>query len=34
VLETGAEIKTPFFIKEGDIIKINTRKGEYVERAK
>lgn len=32
ILETGAEIKVPLFIKEGDIIKINTRKGEYVER--
>lgn len=34
VLETGSEIKVPFFIKEGDIIKVNTRKGEYVERAR
>ena len=34
VLETGSEIKVPFFIKEGDIIRVNTRKGEYVERAK
>ena len=33
VLETGCEIKTPFFIKEGDIIKVNTKTGEYVERA-
>ena len=33
VLETKAEIKVPFFIKEGDIIKVNTKKGEYVERA-
>ncbi len=32
VVETGAEIKVPFFIKEGDIIKINTKTGEYVER--
>jgi elongation factor P len=32
ILETGAEIKTPFFIKAGDTIRINTRKGEYVER--
>ena len=33
-LETGAEINTPIFIKEGDIIRINTETGEYVERVK
>ncbi len=32
VLETGATIQVPFFIKEGDIVKIDTRTGEYVER--
>jgi len=32
VLETGAEINVPLFIKEGDIIEINTEKGEYVRR--
>ncbi|MFH1540396.1 MAG: elongation factor P [Elusimicrobiota bacterium] len=32
VLETGIEIQAPLFIKEGDIIKIDTRTGEYVER--
>lgn len=32
VLETGAVINTPLFINEGDIIKINTETGEYVER--
>lgn len=32
VLETGAEIKVPLFVKTGDIIKIDTRTGEYVER--
>jgi elongation factor P len=31
-IETGYEIKAPFFIKEGDIIKVNTETGEYVER--
>jgi len=31
-LETGAVVQVPFFIKEGDIIKIDTRTGEYVER--
>ncbi len=32
-LETGAEISVPMFIKEGDLIKVNTDTGEYVERA-
>lgn len=31
-VETGAEVLVPLFIKEGDIIKIDTRTGEYVER--
>lgn len=31
-LETGAEIKVPLFISVGDIIKIDTRTGEYLER--
>ena len=33
VLETGAEIKVPLFVEEGDKIKIDTRTGEYLERA-
>lgn len=32
-IETGAMITAPLFINEGDIIKINTDTGEYVERA-
>ena len=32
-LETGAEIKVPLFIKQGDKIRIDTRTGEYMERA-
>ena len=32
-LETGAEIRVPLFINEGDIIRIDTRTGEYMERA-
>jgi len=32
-LETGAYINAPLFINEGDIIRINTENGEYVERA-
>lgn len=32
-LETGAEIKVPLFINEGEMIRIDTRTGEYMERA-
>ena len=32
-LETGAEIKVPIFMNEGDKIQIDTRTGEYVSRA-
>ena len=32
-IETGAEIMVPIFINEGDKIKIDTRTGEYMERA-
>jgi len=31
-LETGASLTVPMFVKEGDIIRINTETGEYVER--
>ncbi len=31
-LETGAIVQVPFFIKEGETIRIDTRTGEYVER--
>ena len=33
-LETGAEIRVPIFVNEGDILKINSRTGEYMERVK
>jgi elongation factor P len=33
-LETGAEVQIPLFINEGEKIKVDTRTGEYVERAK
>ncbi|MCL2589276.1 MAG: elongation factor P, partial [Oscillospiraceae bacterium] len=33
-LETGAEIRVPLFIDPGEKIKVDTRTGEYVERAK
>jgi len=33
-LETGAVIKVPMFINEGDLLKVDTRTSEYLERAK
>jgi len=33
-VETGARVKVPLFINEGDRIKIDTEKGSYMERAK
>ncbi len=33
VVETGAEIRVPLFINEGDRIRIDTRTREYMERA-
>lgn len=33
-LETGLTVKVPSFIKEGDVIKVDTRTGEYLERQK
>jgi len=32
-LETGATIKVPLFINIGDVLRIDTRTGEYMERA-
>ncbi|MBE6618571.1 MAG: elongation factor P [Ruminococcaceae bacterium] len=32
-LETGAQIKVPLFINIGDVLKIDTRTGEYLSRA-
>lgn len=32
-LETGAVINVPLFIDEGDMIRVDTRTGEYMERA-
>ena len=31
-VETGVDVQVPLFIKEGDVIKVDTRSGEYVER--
>ena len=33
-METGAVIKVPLFIDEGEVLKIDTRTGEYVSRVK
>ncbi len=32
-VETGAEVRVPLFINEGESIRIDTRTGEYMERA-
>ena len=32
-VETGAEIKVPLFIDEGEMVQIDTRTGEYLGRA-
>ncbi|MBF0311788.1 MAG: elongation factor P [Oligoflexia bacterium] len=34
VMETGLQVNVPLFVKEGDLIKIDTRSSEYVERVK
>ena len=33
-VETGATVNVPLFINEGDVLKIDTRTGEYMERVK
>lgn len=33
-LETGAVIRVPLFVEEGELLKIDTRTGEYVSRVK
>ena len=32
ILETGATVQAPLFINEGDLVRVNTQTGEYVER--
>ena len=32
-LETGAVVQVPFFVNEGDVLIIDTRTGNYVQRA-
>lgn len=34
ILETGLQVNVPLFINEGEVLKIDTRTGEYVERVK
>jgi elongation factor P len=33
-LETGAMVNVPLFVNEGDLVKIDTRTGGYIERVK
>ena len=33
-LETGASVKVPLFLEQGEVIKVDTRTGEYVSRVK
>ena len=33
VLETGYEVQVPMFINEGEVIRVDTRTGEYMSRA-
>jgi len=33
-IDTGAEVRVPLFINEGDKIKVDIQKGAYVERIK
>lgn len=33
-VETGATVNVPLFINEGDMIKVDTRTGQYIERVK
>lgn len=34
ILETGLQVSVPLFVNEGEILKVDTRTGEYVERVK
>jgi elongation factor P len=33
VLETGTQIHVPLFVNIGDVVRVDTRSGEYVSRA-
>jgi elongation factor P len=32
VTETGVKVRTPLFVNEGDVIRVDTRSGEYITR--
>lgn len=32
IVETGAQIKVPLFVNQGDVVRVDTRTGEYMER--
>lgn len=32
-LETGAVVQVPLFVQEGDVVRVDTRSGQYLERA-
>jgi len=32
ITETGVKVRTPLFIRAGDVIRVDTRSGEYVTR--
>lgn len=34
LLETGASVKVPLFIEQGEVLRVNTRTGEYIGRVK
>ncbi|MBS0351480.1 MAG: elongation factor P, partial [Proteobacteria bacterium] len=34
VLETGAVVRVPLFVEQGEMIKVDTRTGQYVSRVK
>ncbi len=34
ILETGAKLQVPMFVEEGELIRVDTRTGEYMERVK
>lgn len=33
-VETGATVMVPLFVNEGELIRVNTKTGDYVERVK
>ena len=33
-VETGATVMVPLFVEEGELVRVNTKSGDYVERVK